>query len=69
LPPSTKSGAAVAVAVGAIFDAPLGIASAIGGTAAIASFILLRRYETGLVEAGAGGHGKVLYPSPGGGGE
>ncbi|HSD24786.1 MAG TPA: hypothetical protein VLB79_10720 [Solirubrobacterales bacterium] len=66
---SVVGGAAVAIAVGAVSDAPLGIASAIGGIAAIASLVALRRYETGLLEAGAAGHGEVLFPSPGDGGE
>jgi len=61
---SVVGGAAVAIAVGAVSDAPLGLASAIGGVAAIASFTLLRRYETSLLEAGAAEHGEVLFPSP-----
>ena len=66
---SVVGGAAVAIAVGAIFGAPLGVASALGGVAAIASFVVLRRYETALLEAGAAGHGEVLFPSTGERGE
>jgi hypothetical protein len=67
---SVVGGAAVAVAVGAVTEATLGIAAGIGGVAAIASFVLLRRYETTLLEAGAAGHGEVLFPSaPSDGGE
>jgi hypothetical protein len=64
---SIVGGAAVAIAIGAISDAPLGIAAGIGGVAAIASFALLRRYETRLLETGAAEHTEVLFPSPGGG--
>jgi hypothetical protein len=61
---SVVGGAAVALAVGAVSDAALGVASAIGGVVAIASFALLRRYEISLLEAGAAGHREVLFPSP-----
>ena len=64
---SVVGGAAVALAIGAVSSAPLGIAAAVGGVAAVASFALLRRYETRLLEAGAAEHGEVLFPSPGGG--
>jgi hypothetical protein len=64
---SVVGGAATAIAVGAISDAPLGIAAGIGGVAAIASFLLLRRYEDALLETGAAEHDEVLFPSPGDG--
>ncbi len=60
---SVVGGAAVAIAVGAITGAPLGIAAGVGGIAAIASFAGLRSYETALLEAGAAGHREVLLPS------
>jgi hypothetical protein len=66
---SVVGGAAVALAIGAVSDAPLGVASAIGGVAAIASFVALRRYEIALLEAGAAEHGEVLFPSKANGGE
>jgi hypothetical protein len=64
---SVVGGAAVAIAVGAVSAAPLGLAAGVGGIAAIVSFGVLRRDETALLEAGAAEHGQVLFPSPGGG--
>jgi hypothetical protein len=66
---SVVGGAAVAIAVGAVSDAPLGICSAVGGVAAIGSFLFLRSYETALLERGAAEHGEVLFPSAVDGGE
>jgi hypothetical protein len=63
---SVVGGSAIAIAVGAISAAPLGVAAGIGGAAALLSFAGLRRYETRLLEAGAAEHGEVLFPSPGG---
>jgi hypothetical protein len=64
---SVVGGSAVAIAVGAFTDAPLGFAAGIGGVAAILSFAALRRYEVRLLEAGATTHGETLYPTPPGG--
>jgi hypothetical protein len=61
---SVVGGSAVAIAVGAVSDAPLGIATAIGGAFAVLSFAALRRYETRLLDIGAAEHGEVLFPSP-----
>jgi hypothetical protein len=66
---SVVGGSAIAIAIGAITAAPLGVAAGVGGAVAILSFIGLRRYETRLLEAGAAEHGEVLFPSPPPGGE
>ena len=60
---SVVGGSAVAIAVGAITDPPLGVSAAIGGVVAIASLAALRRYETRYLEAGVG-ELKILFPSP-----
>jgi len=66
---SVIGGSAVALAVGAVSDALLGVAAGIGGLAALVSFVLLRRYEQRLLDAGASEHGEVLFPSAVRGGE
>jgi hypothetical protein len=59
---SVVGGAAVAIAVGAMSDASLGIAAGIGGVTAIASVVTLRRHEASMLRAGAAGH-EALFPS------
>jgi hypothetical protein len=60
---SVVGGSAVAIAVGAIGDSPLGVAAAIGGLAAIVSLAAMRRYETRYLRAGVG-ELEILFPSP-----
>jgi hypothetical protein len=60
---SVVGGGAVAIAVGAIFGLPLGVATGLGGLAAIASLAALRRFETRYLSAGLG-ELEVLFPSP-----
>jgi hypothetical protein len=60
---SVVGGSAVAIAAGAIFDPPLGIATAIGAVTALVSLALMRRFETGYLRAGVG-ELEVLFPSP-----
>jgi hypothetical protein len=60
---SVVGGSAVAIAVGAIGDPPLGVAAAIGGLVAIVSLAALRRFETGYLRAGVG-ELEILFPSP-----
>ncbi len=60
---SVVGGSAIAIAVGAIFDPPLGVAAAAGGLVAIVSLAWLRRFETRYLEAGIG-ELEVLFPSP-----
>jgi hypothetical protein len=60
---SVVGGAAIAIAIGAIFGSPLGVAAGLGGVAAIVSLAALRRFETGYLRAGLG-ELEVLFPSP-----
>jgi NAD/NADP transhydrogenase beta subunit len=60
---SVVGGAAVAIAVGAFVDAPLGVCAGIGGVAAIASLVWLLRMEHRLYQE-LGGFSEVLFPSP-----
>jgi hypothetical protein len=60
---SVVGGSAVAIAVGAIADPPLGVAAAIGGLVAIVSLAALRRFETRYLQAGVG-ELDILFPSP-----
>jgi hypothetical protein len=60
---SVVGGSAVAIAVGAIADPPLGLAAGIGGGVAIASLAVLRRFETRYLRAGVG-ELEILFPSP-----
>jgi hypothetical protein len=60
---SVVGGSAVAIAAGAITDAPLGVAAGIGGLVAIASFAAARRFETRYLRAGVG-ELEILFPSP-----
>jgi hypothetical protein len=60
---SVVGGSAVAIAVGAIADPPLGIAAGIGGLVAIVSLAALRSFETRYLQAGVG-ELEILFPSP-----
>jgi hypothetical protein len=60
---SVVGGSAVAIAVGAIADPPLGVAAGIGGLVAIVSLAALRRFETRYLQAGVG-ELEILFPSP-----
>jgi hypothetical protein len=60
---SVVGGAAIAIAIGAIFGSPLGVATGLGGLAAIVSLAALRRFETRYLSAGIG-ELEVLFPSP-----
>jgi hypothetical protein len=60
---SVVGGSAVAIAVGAIADPPLGITAGIGGLVAIVSLAALRRFETRYLQAGVG-EVEILFPSP-----
>jgi hypothetical protein len=56
-------GGAVAIALGALVDAPLGVAAGVGGVAAIASVVAWVRYALRLLEASAAGV-EPLFPTP-----
>jgi hypothetical protein len=60
---SVLGGGAVAIAIGAILGASLGVATAVCGLAAIISVYCLRRFETRYLSAALGGL-EVLFPSP-----
>jgi hypothetical protein len=60
---SVVGGSAVAIAVGAITDAPLGVSAAIGGVVAIASIVALRRHEQRMLTE-CYRQLEVLFPSP-----
>jgi hypothetical protein len=60
---SVVGGAAVAIAVGAFTDAPLGVCAAIGGLAAIGSLVWLLRIENRMYHE-MGGFSESLFPSP-----
>jgi uncharacterized membrane protein YhaH (DUF805 family) len=60
---SVVGGSAVAIAAGALTDAPLGVSAGIGGLVAIASFAAARRFETRYLRARVG-ELKILFPSP-----
>jgi hypothetical protein len=60
---SVVGGAAVAIAIGAIFGAPLGLCAGLGGVAAIVSLVCLMRIENRLYHE-MGGFGEALFPSP-----
>ena len=66
---SVVGGGAVAIAVGAITGASLGICAAVGGVVAVLSLVWLLRIENRMFHE-MGGFTEVLFPSPGpGGGE
>jgi hypothetical protein len=60
---SVVGGSAVALAVGRLLDAPLGVAAAAGALVVAASFAMHRRWDR-LVHQRSGGHREVLFPSP-----
>jgi hypothetical protein len=60
---SVVGGSAVALAVGRLLDAPLGVAAAAGALVVVASFALHRRWDR-LLHERSGGHHDVLFPSP-----
>jgi hypothetical protein len=60
---SVVGGVAVALGVGAVSEAPLGVAAAVGGVAAIASVLAWIRYADRLLDASAVAD-EPLYPSP-----
>jgi hypothetical protein len=62
---SVVGGAAVAIALGALVNAPLGLAAGAGGVAAIASAVTLVRYAARLLDANAA-RVEPLFPSPSG---
>ena len=60
---SVVGGSAVAIALGALADAPLGIAAAIGGAVAVLSLVAWLRYADRLLAARTAGTSAV-FPSP-----
>ena len=60
---SVVGGAAVAIAVGSISSAPLGVCTAAGGVAAVVSLARLMRIENRMYHE-MGGFSEVLFPSP-----
>ena len=60
---SVVGGAAIAIAVGAFTDAPLGICAGVGGLAAIISLVRLLRIENRMYHE-MGGFSEALFPSP-----
>jgi len=61
---SVVGGSAVALAVGRLLDAPVGVAAAIGAAVAIAAFLAHRRWDQ-LLHDRSGGQTEVLFPSGG----
>jgi hypothetical protein len=60
---SVVGGGTVAIALGAVVDAPLGIAAAAGAVAAIGSVVAWLRYADRLLDASAAGTAP-LFPTP-----
>jgi hypothetical protein len=60
---SVVGGAAIAIAIGAFTDAPLGLCTGVGGVVAIISLALLMRTENRMYRA-MGGFAESLFPSP-----
>jgi hypothetical protein len=60
---SVVGGSAIAIALSAIGDAPLGLAAGVGGVAGILSLALLLRHADRLLEERAG-RTEALFPSP-----
>jgi hypothetical protein len=60
---SVVGGAAIAIAIGAFTDAPLGLCAGVGGVVAIISLVLLMRTESRMYRA-MGGFAESLFPSP-----
>lgn len=61
---SVVGGSAIAIALGAIVDAPLGVAAGVGGVVALASLVALLWYADRLLEERAG-RTESIFPSPG----
>jgi hypothetical protein len=61
---SVVGGAAVAIGVGAVTDAPLGLCAGLGGVAAVISLVRLMRIENRMYHE-MGGFTETLFPSPG----
>ena len=61
---SVVGGSAVALAVGRLLDAPVGVAAAIGAAVAIAAFLAHRHWDR-LLHNRSGGQTEVLFPSGG----
>jgi hypothetical protein len=60
---SVVGGSAIAIALGAVAAAPLGVAAGVGGAVALASLALLLRFADRLLEE-RGSRPKPLFPSP-----
>jgi hypothetical protein len=60
---SVVGGSATAIALSAIADTPLGVATGVGGVAAIVSVVALLRYADRLLEERAG-RTESIFPSP-----
>jgi hypothetical protein len=61
---SVVGGSTVAIALGAILDASLGVAAAAGGVAALVSLAVLLRHADRLLEERTG-RTESIFPSPG----
>jgi hypothetical protein len=64
---SVVGGSAVAIALGAFVDAPLGVAAGAGGVLATLSVAALLRFAERLLDARTGGV-EAVFPSPSAGG-
>jgi hypothetical protein len=60
---SVVGGSAVAILVGRLLDAPLGVAAAAGVLAAIAAFAVFWRWDR-ILHQRSGGYEEALFPSP-----
>ena len=60
---SVVGGSAIAIALGAIADASLGVAAGVGGVAALVSLVALLRYADRLLEERTG-RTESIFPSP-----
>jgi hypothetical protein len=60
---SVVGGAAVAIAIGAVSGAPLGLCAGVGGVVAIISLVRLMRIENRMYHE-MGGFSEALFPSP-----
>jgi hypothetical protein len=60
---SVVGGAAVAIAIGVVSDAPLGLCAGVGGVAAVISLIRMMRIENRMYHE-MGGFSESLFPSP-----
>ena len=60
---SVVGGSAIAIAVGAVADGPLGVAAAVGGAVGLVSLVLLLRYAERLLRLRTGDT-ESIFPSP-----